>query len=214
MVIIDDLDGINEQSQHVFRNYMDEYRENIHFISVCSNLQKVIESIQSRFTLLELVPLTDEKIRTIMKRIIALENLVIEEEAQEYLLSVSFSNVRILIQYLEKIYILGEPITIENCRRIFSIISFQKFEVYVGHLKGGRLVEAIRNIYELHEQGYSVIDILDYFFLFLKQTDTLEETEKYRIIPVLCNYITIFHKIHEDPIELALFTNKVYEVLL
>ena len=42
LVIIDDIDGINEQSQQVFRNYIDKYKNNIHFISVCTNIQKVI----------------------------------------------------------------------------------------------------------------------------------------------------------------------------
>ena len=35
LVIIDDIDTINEQSQQVFRNYIDKYKHNIHFISVC-----------------------------------------------------------------------------------------------------------------------------------------------------------------------------------
>ena len=48
LVIVDDLDLINEQSQQVFRNHIDKYKTNIHFVSVCSNIHKVIESIQSR----------------------------------------------------------------------------------------------------------------------------------------------------------------------
>ena len=42
IVIIDDIDTINEQSQQVFRNYIDKYSNNIQFISVCSNVQKVV----------------------------------------------------------------------------------------------------------------------------------------------------------------------------
>ena len=33
------------------------------------------------------------------------------------------------------------------------------------------------------------------------------EMQKYKIIALLCKYITIFHNVHEDEIELALFTN-------
>jgi DNA polymerase III delta prime subunit len=209
LVIIDDIDSINEQSQQVFRNYIDKYKHNIHFISVCSNIQKVIESIQSRVHILQLLPLTDGKIRNIMERIVEKENLVIDEESKNYLISISSCNIRIMIQHLEKIYILGEPITIEKCRRIFSIISFHKFEVYLENLKGGHLVAAIRNIYDIHDQGYSVIDILDFFFLFLKNTTSIDETVKYKMIPLICKYITIFHKVHEDSIELVLFTNNL-----
>ena len=43
MIVIDDIDNVNEQSQQVFRNYIDRYKKNINFISVCTNMQKVIE---------------------------------------------------------------------------------------------------------------------------------------------------------------------------
>jgi septum formation topological specificity factor MinE len=57
------------------------------------------------------------------------------------------------------------------------------------------------------------MDILDNFFLFVKITDLLTETQKYDIIPIICKYITIFHNIHEDEIELALFSNNVFSII-
>ena len=56
IVVLDDIDLINEQSQQVFRNCIDKYSHNIHFISSCSNIQKVIESLQSRFTIIKNKP--------------------------------------------------------------------------------------------------------------------------------------------------------------
>ena len=85
-------------------------------------------------------------------------------------------------------------------------ISFLQFEKYVALVKRGDLVNGIRLIYDIYDYGYSVIDILDYFFTFVKSTDALTEEEKYKIIPFLCKYITIFHNIHEDNIELAILT--------
>jgi len=55
------------------------------------------------------------------------------------------------------------------------------------------------------------MDILDNYFLFIKVTNNLSEDEKYKIIPFICKYITIFHNIHEDEIELALFTNNLIQ---
>jgi len=43
MIVIDDMDNVNEQSQQVFRNYIDRYRENILFVAVCSNIQKSLK---------------------------------------------------------------------------------------------------------------------------------------------------------------------------
>ena len=75
------------------------------------------------------------------------------------------------------------------------------------------MVDAIDILYHIYDYGYSVIDILDYFFTFIKLTDKLDEETKYRVIPYLCKYITIFHNLHEDCIELALFTNNVYTMI-
>ena len=68
-------------------------------------------------------------------------------------------------------------------------------------------------IYSIFDNGYSVMDILDNYFLFVKITDMLTEEQKYNIIPLICKYITIFHNIHEDEIELALFTNNLIKIL-
>lgn len=213
LVIIDDIDNINEQSQQVFRNYIDKYRNNIHFISVCSNIQKVIESIQSRLQLIKLNPPNDSQIENIMNTIIKNENIEIDEESKQYLLLITNGSIRNLINYLEKMYILGEPITIELCKNICSNISFHEFEKYVEHLKQNELTDAIQLLYNIHDYGYSVIDILDYFFSFTKLTNVIDEETKYRIIPFLCKYITIFHNVHEDCIELALFTNNLASII-
>ena len=58
------------------------------------------------------------------------------------------------------------------------------------------------------------MDILDNYFMYVKNTALLTEDEKYKIIPLICKYITIFNTIHEDEIELALFTNNVTHTLL
>jgi hypothetical protein len=53
------------------------------------------------------------------------------------------------------------------------------------------------------------MDILDNYFTFVKITSLIDEDLKYEIIPFICKYITVFHNIHEDEIELALFTNNL-----
>jgi hypothetical protein len=109
-------------------------------------------------------------------------------------------------------YILKQHVDLELCKKLCSNISFQQFDVYFEKLRGGDLVGAIDILYRIHDYGYSVIDILDYFFTFVKTTPDLDETTKYKIIPHLCKYITIFHNIHEDEIELALFTNSIFPI--
>ena len=70
IIVLDDIDIINEQSQQVFRNYIDKYSHNVHFICSCTNSQKVIESLQSRLLIIRINALSNCKLRTIMKNII------------------------------------------------------------------------------------------------------------------------------------------------
>jgi DNA polymerase III delta prime subunit len=214
MVIIDDIDNINEQSQQVFRNYIDKYKNNVNFISVCTNIQKVIESIQSRVHLIQIPNLTREQLSIAMEKIIQTENIQMDAPSKEYLLQMSNLSIRSLMNHLEKMYIYGEPIDLPLCKRLCSNLSFQLFEDYIHLIRKRELNAAIQLFYNIHDFGYSVIDILDYFFSFIKITNLLTEEEKYQCIPYLCKYITVFHNLHEDVIELALFTNHIYQILL
>ena len=213
LIIIDDIDTINEQSQQVFRNYIDKYKNNVNFISSCTNIQKVIESIQSRIHIIKIPEPSINQYTTIINNIIIQENLEISSTAQEYLIYISNKSIRRVINNLEKIFIIGKPVDLELCKNLCSTINFEQFELYINEIRNKKIDNAIKILYSIYDYGYSVIDILDYFFTFVKITNSISEDEKYKIIPFLCKYITIFHNLHEDVIELALFTNSIITVL-
>lgn len=216
LIIVDDLDLINEQCQQVFRNHIDKYKANIHFISVCSNVHKVIESLQSRLHILKMVSPDIQTVETITNQIIYKENLHISNEAREYLLSFSKYSIREILSHLEKIFILStnkELINIDKCKNIISNISHKQFENYIENIKLNKIHEAIDILYYIYDYGYSVIDILDMFFSFVKTTQHLDEEQKYKILPILCKYITYFHSLHEDVVEIAIFTQEIYDII-
>ena len=96
-------------------------------------------------------------------------------------------------------------------------IHFNIFDQYLQFIKDGNLLSATKLLLDLFDKGYSVMDILDSFFLYVKVDNTLDntldESIKYKIIPYLCKYIHIFHDVHEDEVELSLFTNNIYKLL-
>ena len=209
IVVLDDIDLINEQSQQVFRNCIDKFSHNVHFISSCSNIQKVIENLQSRFTIIKMRSLERENMHKIMQKICDNEGIVVMPDAADFVLEVSNNAAKILINYLEKFKLMGEPVTIDLARQVCTNISFSIFQDYTELLKAGKLVESIQLLYTIYNNGYSVMDILDTYFLFLKITHLIDEDKKYEIIPFICKYISVFHNIHENEIELALFTNNI-----
>lgn len=213
IVILDDIDNINEQSQQVFRNCIDKYSNNVHFISSCSNIQKVIDSLQSRKIIIKLKPFTNDRLNTILQKTKKSENLICDNKTDRLILSVSNGSVCVLLNYLEKFKIIDEPITYDLVSKVCTNISFTVFDTYTNAVIHSNLNDAVHLLYDLFDKGYSVMDIYDNYFLFVKVTDILSETQKYEIIKLLCKYITIFHNIHEDEIELALFTNNMVKLL-
>jgi len=213
IIVLDDIDLINEQSQQVFRNCIDKYKHNVHFISSCSNIQKVIESLQSRLTIIKIKQLTKNNLINIINNIKNTENIVIEDEAQDFIINISNNTVKIMVNYMEKFKLLNEKITYDLAVKLCSNISFFTFEKYTQFVLDKNLNEAIVLIYEIHDKGYSVMDVLDNYFIFVKNTEILNEEQKYKIIPFICKYISVFHNIHEDEIELSLFTNNLINIL-
>ena len=212
-VVLDDIGFINEQSQQVFRNCIDKFSHNVHFISSCNNIQKVIESLQSRFNIIKMRPLKLENLLKVINKIKTTENISIDKDAEEFIINISNYSVKTLINYMEKFKLLGEKITYTLAVNLCSNISFLTFEEYTHFIINGNRDSAIKIIYEIYDKGYSVMDILDNYFLFIKSSTVLNENQKYEIIPNICKYITIFHNIHEEEIELALFTNNLIDIL-
>ena len=221
-IILDDIDTLNEQSQQVFRNFIDKYSNNVHFISSCSNIQKVIDSIQSRIIIIKIKGLSNEILEKVMNKICIKENIIIIDDVKKFILSICNNSVRTIINYLEKFKLINEIITYDiavNCCTNISFDDFTKYTIIcnqskeIEEVREKNLRDAIKIIYYIYDRGYSVMDILDNYFLFIKTTNILNESQKYLVIKLLCKYITIFYNIHEDEIELALFTNNLINIL-
>jgi len=209
-IILDDIDTINDQSQQVFRNCMDKYKHNVFFIASCSNTQKIIDSIQSRCTLLKLKPINKVFLKNILHTILQAEKLTIDDDAKKFILHTCNNSIRLLINYIEKFKLLNQRITLELSKEICTNLSFFDFEKYTDAWFTERdIKKAIKIIFSISNKGYSVMDIFDGYFVFIKMTSLLNETQKYKIIKLICKYISIFHTLHENDIELALFTNEL-----
>ena len=220
IVLLDDIDLINEQGQQVFRNCIDKYSHNVHFISSCTNIQKVVDTFQSRNIIIKINSLNQACLNKIMVKIKSNERLSITTDAEGFLLQVSNGSVRTLINYLEKIKLIDREITYDIANKMCTNISFHRFEEYTREVLRCRSHTSVTDVnaslraanailFQLNDEGYSVLDILDNYFLFIKLTPLFDEDTKYRITSLVCKYITIFHNIHEHDIELALFTNNL-----
>ena len=207
-VILDDIDNINEQSQQVFRNCIDKYSHNVNFIASCCNNQKVIESLQSRFLIFKINPISNQLLKKILNKIKKNEKINIDDETSDFILSICNNSIRLLINYLEKFNLIDKKININDAKNICTNISFLDYEKYTKYWYIDKNYEkSIKYMFDIYNKGYSVMDILDNYFSFIKITNIIPENIKYKIIKIICKYISIFHNDHEYEIELAFFTN-------
>ena len=163
--------------------------------------------------IIKLQSIQKENLVQLMHKIKTTENIIIDNDAEEFVINISNNTIKILINYMEKFKLFNEKITLKIAIQLCSNINFIDFENYTTLLKKKKINESIQIIYNIYNKGYSVMDILDNYFVFIKITNLLNENEKYNIISFICKYITIFHNIHEDQIELALFTNNLIKIL-
>ena len=206
IIVIDDIDNINEQSQQVFRNCIDKYNHIVSFISSCKNTQKVVESIQSRCTIIKIKPIEIRLLKIILNKIKKNENISITSDAEEFILKISNYSIRILINYLEKLKLYKSEITLDIAKDICTNINFNDLERYTNLWLDNKIYEATNIIKIFINKGYSVIDILDSYYHFIKYTDILSEEQKYNSIILISYYISRFHTVHEHSIELFFLT--------
>lgn len=212
LILFDDFDQINEQCQHVFRNYIDKYQHKVGFIFSTSNLHKIINSIQSRFLVIELPTPKSCEVRLLAQNIIKNEQIKIPEESLDYILIIAENSLFKTLHYLEKLKLINDQVNQYDIEYIFGNVNYTHFNQYFHHLKSKRFNDGLKILNTLFDGGYSVIDILDALFQYIKNTNILQEDEKYKIIPIICKFTTIFYDVHEHEIELIFLTNNIMKI--
>ena len=82
-IVLDDIDNINEQSQQVFRNYINTAIMYI-FSYLCTNIQKVIDNIQSRSIIIQLNKISTKLLKQFSSYIEKNENIIIHPKRENF----------------------------------------------------------------------------------------------------------------------------------
>jgi DNA polymerase III delta prime subunit len=209
VILLDDFDCVNEQGQQVFTNYIDKYSHNVCFIVSCTNIQKIIGCIQSRLDIVKIRPHSLDDLTKIASGIIHSENISLDDDVVSFISNVCNGSVRVLINYLEKFKLINKHIDKELASQLCTNISFKELDSYTEYCISKNHKKAMEVLNLFVDKGYSVTDILDSYFTYIKQTKLINEDIKYKIIPIICKYVAIFHNVHEDEIELYFFTNNI-----
>tara|TARA_A100001015_G_C14994710_1_gene715660 strand:- start:786 stop:1724 length:939 start_codon:yes stop_codon:yes gene_type:complete len=209
-IVFDDIDILNEQCQIIIATLINTYK-NINFILTCNDINKINNSIIHILEKIQLNPITNDYLSKIYDIIIAKQKINIDEKNKEILIKASNFSISKLINHLNKINIIKND---NNLLHEISNILIDDFNQYILLCKQKNYENAIIFITNIYYNGFSVIDILDEFYIYIKLHSDLEEEIKYKIIKYICNYINIFNTIHEHELELIFLTNNIIKLFI
>jgi replication factor C small subunit len=114
VIILDEFCGTTGEAQRILRNVMEEYASTTRFILTSNYINKIIEPIQSRCLLFNIVPKLEQTVSRCFK-ILNKENIIIESETSfvSYIKN-NFPDMRRIINDLQKFSITGTLKICEN----------------------------------------------------------------------------------------------------
>lgn len=220
VVVLDDLCSISEEGQLYFKYLIEKYK-NIQFIASTTHLHKIVKPILSYLIPIQLHTLTTLNITNIIHTIFKKEGIEVEETQllliTRFLIDTTNSNIKMIINIIEKMILSNLDIsttTLEKVQCLANNISYISLMNFTECIINKELNKAIQLIFHFYNLGFSVVDILYEYFLFIKnQNIKIPDKQKYIIISIITKYITLFYETPETNIELAFFTNEIINAL-
>ena len=215
LLIIEDIDSFSENIQKLFTNNIDKWSNNLNIIITCNNVYSIDESLASRLLSISIPNITYTTIKKHINTIITNENIDIDDEIIKYIISISDLNIQILYNILQKCLFLQKKIkpTLDLIKISCTTINRDTLNDYFLFLKKKQITLAYKHLLKIVDNGHSVIDILNELYSFIKHTDILTEKQKFSCFKIVSNYIVTFITIHEEELELLLFTNDMINIL-
>tara|TARA_Y100000768_G_scaffold387239_1_gene377876 strand:- start:3 stop:941 length:939 start_codon:yes stop_codon:yes gene_type:complete len=206
-LVVDNIDEIGEQQQQIFQNYIDKF--DINFIATTNNISKVNHNIISRLNYIELEMVTKDKIMKLYDKVYYREEMQLQlnNDLKELICDLSGLSYKKLLNNILKIKLCGKQCSTEDIVKMCSNINIQYYETFITYISNKKYTESLNILYSAStNEGYSIQDILFYFYYYVRTHTTITDTFKYELIKIITKYIAIIINNSDDDLELALFT--------
>ena len=213
IIILDEINTYSETIQKIFINYIDKFSKNFFVLATTTSLYSVDDILNTRLFPLNIPSIENSFIKNSCIKICELENIQITPEVIDYITTISDNSIQIMFNILQKCKLMLRPITLDLIKELSTLIHFDNLKKYIILCKENKLIESYNYLLKFVENGYSVLDIMNELYFYVKITDILMEEQKYQLFIIICKYIEIIVSIHEEEIELLLFTRNIIKVL-
>ena len=212
-IIIDDIDHINDSCQCIMKSLIDKYKNTL-FIGTINNVKKLIEPLKSSVLLIKLQDINNDLLSKLLNNVLIKQNLILDKKTKEYLIQISNFSINKLYNYIEKIILFNGGVYHYKFKNILTNITYDSFDDIMKYAKNNKIHNIIKTFYDLYEKGYSIIDIFEFFYNYIKITVEVEDVIKYKIIKLICEYISTLDSINEQEAELYLFSYELNYIFL
>jgi len=178
-IFLDEADGLTRQAQDSLRNLMEEYSENCFFIFSCNDLNKIIEPLRSRCTVINFERPNKADITARLLEIVDAEDLEVMDYDIEKIVNNYYPDIRSMISLLQVSKVTEQSVTYEE----------KEFEEFLDLIKK----KEVKAIYEKVYSGeFKIMEFNKWYFrklfedynkndrlVLTKISTLLADTEKY-----------------------------------
>ena len=222
LIVVDDIEMIEKLCQDVLCGFMDRWGYNFHLLCSTSDISKISEGLLARLIGIFIPQPSKEEIYEHVQKINDIEKFNIEKPVLEEMIITSELSLRTCYHYMEKIYYSHYdldinsylPINSEVLNQLSTTISSQEFACFTNACRNHDFIDMRRVILGILDKGFSMIDILEDYFLYVKHTADIEEKDKYELFKIISNFIMTFHTLHEETIEFYIMGKQISDYFL
>lgn len=213
LIIFDEADNMTEKALPIISILMDKFYMTTRFVFTCNTSSKIIESIQSRCTIIRYVRLSINQLSNRLESILEYEKIKYDKKAIKEIAQLSGGDMRHAINILQLISDMFKHVTIDNINIICEIPSNNIIIDILTNIKKD-MKKTLKILFELKESGYSVNDILNGFLNYLKSPNTIiNEEYKMNILLVVSEYLYNISKYADTDINLTSFAIDLAKIL-
>jgi DNA polymerase III gamma/tau subunit len=215
ILVVDDIHIFSGTIQKLFVNNIDKWNKNIHVLVTTNNIYSVDEILVTRLFPINIPSISSTNIIKMIKNICSNEQLNISDTSQNLICLLSQQNIQNVYHILEKCVLLQKAnieITTDIIKKCSTLINFDILKQYFILCKNRELHAGYYHLLKIIDNGHSVLDILNEISNYSKITDILNEEQKYKCCKLVAQYIVVFITIHEEELELLLFTQDFLDI--
>lgn len=114
LIMMDEIDGMREDSQKMLLGFIEKYKTNVRFILTANNEEDIIEPIKSRCVIIRFHNPPKDKIKVLLMDICTREQVTFELSAIDKIIDIHYPDIRSMINTLQENASVG--ITMDNIK--------------------------------------------------------------------------------------------------